>query len=321
MKKTKILLMLTIVFSLLLLTFCHNKNKNYSEKTETINKINTPELIKWKEKLLKKRAKEDEEFKNSPTSPIAGLNRLTASPDKLSFIIFKNGNFELTESREENSLISVYKKGDKWLWKVFDKKFVCKNGDKIIKSEAPLEGDLTCKYKRYSFLVYPLDSRLVIVSFDPEKKELKEFTHRYYYPPDPDYRVKARIIRLKEKKEVKMITSQNLIKTFYRYAQIEFEVKGQKRYLFAYKKDLSVNPPKAYLFIPFKDKTNGKETYGAGRFLEIKEPAGDTFILDFNEAFNPLCNYSHVWNCSYPPSENILDIPIRAGEKKYPIDH
>lgn len=131
------------------------------------------------------------------------------------------------------------------------------------------------------------------------------------------------MVKLEKKEKIKMVTSENLIKTFYRYARIDFEVKGKKRHLFAYKKDLSKKPRETYLFIPFKDKTNGKETYSADRFLEIKEPVGDTFILDFNEAFNPLCNYSHVWNCSYSPSENILDIPIKDREKNtlYPIKH
>ncbi len=284
-------------------------------------KQENPEIKKWKVELLKKRAAEDKEFKTSPTSPIAGLNRLTADPDKTSYIILKEGNFKLLTEKSEDSLISVFQKDNKWFWEVFNKDFQCKSSGKPIDSGKPLEGDITCKYKRYSFLVYPLDSRLVIVSFDPKRKEIKEFTHRYYYPPNPDYRVKAKITRFKKPESIKMVTSQNLIKTFYKYAKIDFTVKGQKRHLFAYKKDLSKKPGEAILFIPFKDKTNGKETYGAGRFLEIKEPAGDSFILDFNDAFNPLCNYAHVWNCSYPPSENILDIPIEAGEKKYPIKH
>ncbi len=307
MKKNGLFILFLIVFIVIFFNSCEKKE--------------TPEIKEWKAKLMERRAKEDREFKTSPTSPIAGLNRLTVPPDKKSFVIFKDGNFKLVENKTKDSLISVFKKGNDWVWDVFDENFVCKNKDRIIKTGEPLKGDLTCKYKRYSFLVYPLDSRLVIVSFDPEKKEVKEFTHRYYYPPDPDYRVKAKLIRLEKKEKVPMITSQNLVKTFYRYARIDFVVKGKKRHLFAYKKDLSQKPGEGFLFIPFKDKTNGKETYGAGRFLEIKEPVGDTFILDFNEAFNPLCNYSHVWNCSYPPSENILDLPIKAGEKKYPISH
>ncbi len=313
----KIFLLFFIFISIFSFFVC---NKKEGEK-DFHKKPLSPELQQWRKNLLEKRAKEDEEFKKSPTSPIAGLDRLTASPEKVNYVLFENGHFELSERGKDSALISVFKKASKWYLKIFDNNFVCKEKGNIIESGSSLEDDLKCRYDRYSFLVYPLDSSLVLVSFDPEKKEVKEFKHRFYYPPNPDYRVKAKLIRLRDKEKVKMITSQNLIKTFYRYARIDFEIKGEKKHLFAYKKDLSKKPGEAYLFIPFKDRTNGKTTYGAGRFLEIKEPVGDSFILDFNEAFNPLCNYSHVWNCSYPPSENILDIPIEAGEKIYPISH
>ena len=76
-----------------------------------------------------------------------------------------------------------------------------------------------------------------------------------------------------------------------------------------------------WLFIPFKDLTCEIETYAAGRFIELTEPAEEDFILDFNLAFNPLCNYADVYNCSYPPIENQLDIEIKAGEKVYPRHH
>ena len=75
------------------------------------------------------------------------------------------------------------------------------------------------------------------------------------------------------------------------------------------------------LFIPFKDATSGRETYGAGRFLEIHEPDEERFTLDFNRCFNPLCNYSPAYNCPIPPRENHLEIAIEAGEKTYPMDH
>ncbi len=68
------------------------------------------------------------------------------------------------------------------------------------------------------------------------------------------------------------------------------------------------------LSIPFKDATNGGETYEVGRFLDVKEPDGDALILDFNRCYNPLCNYSPAYNCPMPPLENILKIGIPAGE-------
>lgn len=71
--------------------------------------------------------------------------------------------------------------------------------------------------------------------------------------------------------------------------------------------------------LPFQDATSGHESYGAARFLDLEEPAAGetTLTLDFNEAYNPLCNYSPAWNCPLPPPENHLAPAVRAGERAY----
>jgi hypothetical protein len=63
--------------------------------------------------------------------------------------------------------------------------------------------------------------------------------------------------------------------------------------------------------------TSGKETYGAGRYLEVPEPQGDDLILDFNLAHNPLCAYMESGTCPLPPMENTLNAAVRAGEKAF----
>ena len=77
------------------------------------------------------------------------------------------------------------------------------------------------------------------------------------------------------------------------------------------------------LFIPFRDATNGTETYGAGRYLIDSaksadlggDPATGTLIVDFNFAFQPSCAFDPRWACPLAPPENRLEIPIRAGER------
>lgn len=77
------------------------------------------------------------------------------------------------------------------------------------------------------------------------------------------------------------------------------------------------------LFIPFRDATNGDETYGAGRYLVDAaksadlggDPASGTLILDFNFAFHPSCAFDPRWACPLAPPENRLDVPVRAGER------
>ena len=78
-----------------------------------------------------------------------------------------------------------------------------------------------------------------------------------------------------------------------------------------------------YLFLPFNDTSNGKTTYGGGRFidLEIPEKGSKTISIDFNKAYNPLCAYNHKYSCPIPPAENNLSIEIPVGVKDYNKQH
>ena len=77
------------------------------------------------------------------------------------------------------------------------------------------------------------------------------------------------------------------------------------------------------LFLPFRDATNGAETYGAGRYLLDAAKSADlgagatpgSLILDFNFAFQPSCAFDPVWSCPLAPPENRLDLPVEAGER------
>ncbi len=73
----------------------------------------------------------------------------------------------------------------------------------------------------------------------------------------------------------------------------------------------------ATLFMPFRDATSGQETYASGRYIELKENTSGIYDLDFNRAYNPYCAYNSEFSCPVPPAENILKVPIRAGEKNY----
>ena len=91
---------------------------------------------------------------------------------------------------------------------------------------------------------------------------------------------------------------------------VRFDVGGERVSLVAFAQEEN-------LFIPFRDSTNGNETYGAGRYVEA-EPLGDgRFELDFNRAYNPYCAYNDAWRCPLPPRENWLAVPIRAGELSF----
>ena len=73
------------------------------------------------------------------------------------------------------------------------------------------------------------------------------------------------------------------------------------------------------LFVPFRDATSGKESYGAARYLDLEDEPSGEYVLDFNLAYNPYCAYSDDYVCPFPPKENWLTAPVRAGEKAFPL--
>lgn len=144
-----------------------------------------------------------------------------------------------------------------------------------------------------------------------------EFTGLKYFPADAKYRINARLVEIKQKKSVTLPTSDGKEKTYLEYAHAEFELDGIKNKLLILEiRDMG--PYRGTLFLAFADKTSANETYGAGRYLDVKKVAGSTSItLDFNEAYNPYCAYNDNFSCPFPPKENILDVEIKAGEKTY----
>ena len=70
-------------------------------------------------------------------------------------------------------------------------------------------------------------------------------------------------------------------------------------------------------FLPFRDATSGRESYGAGRYLDLEPNDDGSITIDFNYSYNPSCAYDDAYSCPLPPQENWLDVPVRAGEQAY----
>src|SRR5262249_11525426 len=101
------------------------------------------------------------------------------------------------------------------------------------------------------------------------------------------------------------------------FGKVTFTLSGKQFVIPVYQTfDLMNNPEYAtYLFFPFTDATNGKGTYDGGRYIDLRIPAGDELILDFNQAYSPYCAYSDRFSCPLVPAENHLDIPVPVGVK------
>jgi hypothetical protein len=104
-----------------------------------------------------------------------------------------------------------------------------------------------------------------------------------------------------------------------KFAEALFVINGINCKLNIYQNiDLTKKPNyEDYLFLPFTDLTNGDESYGGGRYIDLKVSDSDTIIIDFNKAYNPYCAYNHKYSCPIPPAENTLSVEIKAGVKKY----
>ncbi len=143
----------------------------------------------------------------------------------------------------------------------------------------------------------------------PEQRDL--FDGLRYYPENPDLRFELEAERLDEPDEVSLQTSTGDITEYLRWGRVHFEVEGQSATLTLY-----ATPGLNSFFLPFMDATNGEETYGAGRYLEVEPLADGKLLLDFNIAYNPYCAYNEHWSCPLTPKENRLTVPIQAGEMK-----
>lgn len=147
-------------------------------------------------------------------------------------------------------------------------------------------------------------------SLDEPFKNLK------YFPPDERYRIIATVHPIEERKVRTLGTSDGKEKRYLEYAWVTFDLDDRKNRLLIL--EIIDGPEKGTLFLAFGDRTSAEETYGAGRYLDIKKvPGAATVELDFNKAYNPYCAYSDAYSCPFPPTENLLDIAVRAGEMNY----
>ena len=157
--------------------------------------------------------------------------------------------------------------------------------------------------------------------FDPDAPARKAYAGLKWFPPSLALQVNAVLEPIAKPDAVVMATSRGLKKTYYRVGILRFSIGGTPLALTALAPSAA---PKAgdELFVPFRDATTGVETYDVGRYLTLPlQQPGTPYVLDFNAATNPLCNYSPYYNCPIPPRENRLAVPIRAGEMTYPKVH
>ncbi len=131
------------------------------------------------------------------------------------------------------------------------------------------------------------------------------------YPIRPEWRIVARFEPYKDKK-IPIANILGLVEDNPSPGAVVFEWQGK-----TYRIDALKGSPEGGLFLLFGDKTNGKETYGAGRFLDTDPPKDGKVVVDFNTAYNPPCAFTAFATCPLPPAQNKLAVAIEAGEKDF----
>ncbi len=144
-----------------------------------------------------------------------------------------------------------------------------------------------------------------------------------YFPPDPDYRVSATVTVHDDPDPVTMETTAGREVRYLRVATLAFDLERDDAdledgtfELAAYQQE---GAREEALFVPFRDKTTGQQTYRGGRYMELETDrgleTGDEIVVDFNLAYSPFCAYSETFDCPLPPEENWLEVAIPAGER------
>ena len=134
-----------------------------------------------------------------------------------------------------------------------------------------------------------------------------------YFPIDPDYNVAASLKEINDPTIIEMPTSVGGIDKVRRVGTLEFALKSQSHTLSAFVAASAKTIDR--LFVPFTDLTTGTETYSAGRYLDLDRTPTGFYNIDFNRAYIPYCYYNPTYECPYPPRENRLKLPVRAGER------
>ncbi|HZR41088.1 MAG TPA: DUF1684 domain-containing protein [Ktedonobacteraceae bacterium] len=202
-------------------------------------------------------------------------------------------------------------------------------------------------YRRYVFNMYHEKRQALLAGIDPEvvlqryreardwlfahhpqtaltQEQIRTFTGLNYFPYNPSLRFVVDVdVNVEPVCHEAVMDAQQKM-TMVAAGRVNFVVDGQQATLTIYWLDIYGGG----LFLPFRDATNGHETYGGGRYLfdTIKgsdfltvhsDNGSERIVLDFNYAYNPSCAYNDRSVCPLSPPENKLAIPINAGEKKY----
>ncbi|MCU0471432.1 MAG: DUF1684 domain-containing protein [Arcicella sp.] len=133
-----------------------------------------------------------------------------------------------------------------------------------------------------------------------------------YFEINPSFKVNGTLDKFSSDQTTNISMTGGGAEEYEAYGNVSFEVEGVKYSLKIFK------TPEGNLFLPFKDLTTNKETYGAGRYLDfgVNDVKNNQLVIDFNKAYQPYCAYNEAFTCPITPAENFINAAIKAGERQ-----
>ena len=283
-----------------------------SSKKETIDPIAyKQEIDQWHQKRI------DELRGESGWLNLAGLYWLkeginTFGSDKSNDLVFPEGKIAPKAGffLVKNGVVQVNIMADVKVMK----------DSQIVKEEIIFHPDsaknATLTHGSLQWFVIKRDDQVGIRLRDLQSREVEEFSGIGRYDVDPEWLVEANLEVSSTPRRISITNVLGQTTDQVSPGTLVFEIDGK-----TYKLD-ALEGNKEELFIIFGDATNEKETYPSGRYLYVKIPdASGKTILDFNKSYNPPCAFTPFATCPLPPSQNVLPIAIRSGEKNYKEAH
>lgn len=175
----------------------------------------------------------------------------------------------------------------------------------------------TVSFGTASFYAIDRSGRKGLRVKDTNAPTRKHFAGIDSFPIDPSWRIEATWVPAKPGETLEMGTAIGTVDKFPVPGKLEFTRDGKAFALLP----VIEEPGDAQYFVVFADRTSGKETYGAARFVYVDPPKDGKVVLDFNKAYNPPCAFTPFATCPLAPPENRLDLRVTAGEKKYAGGH
>lgn len=153
----------------------------------------------------------------------------------------------------------------------------------------------------------------------------EDLANLHFYKAKSKYQVVSTFTPTPDAQPFDMATYSGQVRKYVQYGWLDFTISGKARRVAVYQslRLKEMEEYKDYLFIPFKDLTNTKTTYGGGRYIDLQISAikEGQVVLDFNQCYNPYCAFKGGYSCPIPPVANHLDWAVKAGEKKFKGKH